>query len=83
MAHTGWQATTLMKCVSVRPWLTYPGCDEPGGCHDLTLGNVYDCLGVEAGGAFVRIIDDSGRTSSTPQPLHRVLSGGVVNRRGG
>ncbi len=59
MTSTAWQATTLMKCVSVKPWLTYPGCDEPGGCHDLTLGKLYECLGVEADGAFVRIVDDS------------------------
>ncbi len=57
---TCWQPTTLVKCISVRPWLTYPGCDEPGGCHDLTLGKLYELLGVEAGGAFLRIVDDSG-----------------------
>jgi hypothetical protein len=57
---TTWQATTLVKCVSVRPWLTYPGCDEPGGCHDLTLGKIYEMLGVEADGSFYRINDDSG-----------------------
>jgi hypothetical protein len=44
----------------VRPWLTYPGCDEPGGCHDLTLGKVYELLAIEANGAFYRIVDDSG-----------------------
>jgi hypothetical protein len=57
---TSWQPTTLVQCVSVKPWLTYPGCDEPGGCHDLTLGRIYHMLGVEAKGAFYRIVDDSG-----------------------
>lgn len=60
MATTSWQATTLVKCVSVRPWLVYPGCDEPGGCHDLTLGKIYSSLGIEGKGSFYRIIDDSG-----------------------
>jgi hypothetical protein len=57
---TSWQPTTLVQCVSVQPWLTYPGCDEPGGCHDLTLGRIYEMLGVEAKGSFYRILDDSG-----------------------
>src|SRR3954454_10019937 len=57
---TSWQPTTLVQCVSVKPWLTYPGCDEPGGCHDLTLGRIYELLGVEANGSFYRILDDSG-----------------------
>ena len=60
MATTSWQPTTLVKCVSIRPWLVYPGCDEPGGCHDLTLGKIYEMLGVEGSGSFYRIIDDSG-----------------------
>ena len=55
-----WQPTTLVQCVSTRPWLVYPGCDEPGGCHDLTLGKIYEMLGVEGRGSFYRIIDDSG-----------------------
>ena len=54
-----WQATTLLKCISVKPWLRVPDADEPGGCHDLTLGKLYECLGTEGDGAFVRIIDDS------------------------
>jgi hypothetical protein len=57
---TSWQPTTLVQCISVKPWLVYPGCDEPGGCHDLTLGRIYEMLGVEADGAFYRILDDSG-----------------------
>jgi hypothetical protein len=57
---TSWQPTTLVKCVSVRPWLSYPGSDEPAGCHDLTLGKIYEMLGVEGNGAFYRILDDSG-----------------------
>lgn len=59
MTSTAWQSTTLVKCISVRPWLRMPGSDEPGGCHDLTLGKLYECIGVEADGAFLRIIDDS------------------------
>lgn len=57
---TSWQPTTLVQCISVKPWLTYPGCDEPGGCHDLTLGRIYERIGVEAQGSFYRILDDSG-----------------------
>ena len=57
---TLWQPTTLVQCISLKPWLTYPGCDEPGGCHDLTLGRIYEMLGVEAKGSFFRILDDSG-----------------------
>jgi hypothetical protein len=57
---TSWQPTTLVQCISVKPWLVYPGCDEPGGCHDLTLGRIYEMLSVEAKGAFYRILDDSG-----------------------
>jgi hypothetical protein len=57
---TTWQPTTLVKCISLKPWLNYPGCDGSGGCHDLTLGRIYEMLGVEARGAFYRILDDSG-----------------------
>jgi hypothetical protein len=57
---TSWQATTLVKCISLKPWLSYPGCDGSGGCHDLTLGRIYEMLGVEAKGSFYRILDDSG-----------------------
>lgn len=57
---TSWQSTTLVQCISVHPWLNYPGADESGGCHDLTLGKIYQMLGVEGRGAFYRIIDDSG-----------------------
>jgi len=57
---TSWQPTTLVQCISVKPWLTYPGCDEPGGCHDLTLGRIYEMLAIEANGSFYRILDDSG-----------------------
>src|SRR5437867_12960938 len=60
MATTTWQPVTLVKCVSVKPWLVVPGDDEPGGCHDLTLGKIYECLGVEGRGSFLRIVDDSG-----------------------
>ena len=54
------QSTTLVQCVSTKPWLVYPGCDEPGGCHDLTLGKIYEMLGIEGKGSFYRIVDDSG-----------------------
>ncbi len=57
---TTWQPATLVQCISLEPWLDFPGSDGPGGCHDLTLGKVYELLGVEARGAFYRIIDDSG-----------------------
>lgn len=59
MATTSWEPTTLVQCISVQPWFTMPGDDEPGGCHDLTLGRIYRLLGVEARGAFYRIVDDS------------------------
>jgi hypothetical protein len=55
-----WQGTALVQCVSLKPWLLIPGETEPGGCHDLTLGRIYERLGVEADGAFYRIVDDSG-----------------------
>jgi hypothetical protein len=60
MATSSWQAATLVECVSVKPWLTLPGEDEPSGCHDLTLGKIYECLGLEGRGSFLRIVDDSG-----------------------
>jgi hypothetical protein len=70
---TSWQPTTLVQCISVRPWLTYPGCDEPGGCHDLTLGRIYEMLGVEGSGSFYRIVDDSGEDYLYPASHFRVL----------
>ena len=57
---TTWQPTTLVQCISLRPWLLIPGSDEPGGCHDLTLGRIYELVSVEANGSFYRIVDDSG-----------------------
>lgn len=57
---TSWQPMTLVQCISVKPWLVYPGCDEPGGCHDLTLGRIYEMLGIEGNGSFYRILDNSG-----------------------
>jgi|SRR5687767_7346309 len=59
-ATTAWEPQALVQCVSLRPWLVYPGCEEPGGCHDLTLGKFYELRAVEAKGSFFRIIDDSG-----------------------
>ena len=46
---TTWQPTTLVQCISVAPWLLIPGDDEPGGCHDLTLGKIYELVGVAPG----------------------------------
>jgi hypothetical protein len=68
-----WQASTLVQCVSTRPWLIYPGCDEPGGCHDLTLGKIYEMLGVEGKGSFYRIVDDSGEDYLYPISHFRVI----------
>ena len=73
MATTSWQATTLVQCVSVRPWLVYDGGDESGGCHDLTLGKIYESLGIEGKGAFYRIIDDSGEDYLYPISHFKVL----------
>lgn len=68
MATTApWQSTTLVKCVSLKPWLLIPGDTEPGGCHDLTLGKLYECLGIEGKGSFLRIIDDSGEDYLYPR----------------
>jgi hypothetical protein len=71
MATTTWQPVTLVKCVSVEPWLLIPGDTEPGGCHDLTLGKLYECLGVEGRGSFLRIVDDSGEDYLYPMKLFR------------
>jgi len=68
---TSWQPTTLVQCVSVRPWLLLPGEEEPCGCHDLTLGRIYEMIGVEADGAFYRIIDDSNDDYLYPAALFR------------
>jgi hypothetical protein len=68
-----WQASTLVQCVSVRPWLEYPGCDGSGGCHDLTLGKIYERMGVEAKGAFYRIVDDSNEDYLYPASHFRAV----------
>jgi hypothetical protein len=70
---TTWQPITLVQCISLRPWLVYPGSDESGGCHDLTLGKIYEMIGVEANGAFYRIIDDSGNDYLYPVSHFRVV----------
>ncbi len=57
---TTWHPTTLVQCISLEPWLTIPGDDTPTGCHDLTLGRIYELIAVEADGAFYRLNDDSG-----------------------
>lgn len=68
-----WEPTTLVQCISVTPWLLLPGSDEPCGCHDITLGRIYELLGVEANGAFVRINDDSGEDFLYPASHFRVV----------
>lgn len=73
MATSTFQAVTLVKCVSVRPWLLIPGDTEPGGCHDLTLDRIYECLGVEGNGSFLRIVDDSGEDYLYPMNLFREI----------
>jgi hypothetical protein len=70
---TTWQPITLVQCISLRPWLVYPGSDESGGCHDLTLGKIYEMIGIEANGAFYRIIDDSGGDYLYPVSHFRVV----------
>jgi hypothetical protein len=73
MTTISWQPATLVQCISTRPWLTYPGCDEPGGCHDLTLGKIYEMQGVEGKGSFYRIVDDSGEDFLYPVSHFRVV----------
>ena len=73
MATTSWQAGTLVQCVSIRPWLVYDGGDESGGCHDLTLGKIYEMLGVEGQGSFYRIVDDSGEDYLYPISHFKVV----------
>gem|GEM_PF-1446923 len=70
---TSWQPATLVQCISIEPWLTYPGCDEPGGCHDLTLGRIYELQSIEADGAFYRINDDSGDDFLYPASHFRAI----------
>ncbi|MHB1223671.1 MAG: hypothetical protein ACYC2G_06430 [Gemmatimonadaceae bacterium] len=70
---TSWQQTTLVQCISVAPWLTIPGDDEPGGCHDLTLGRIYELIAVEAEGAFYRLNDDSGEDYLYPASHFRLV----------
>src|SRR5205823_11017351 len=73
MATTTWQAATPVQCVSTAPWLPYPGCDEPGGRHALTLGKIYEMLGVEGKGSFYRILDDSGEDFLYPVSHFRAV----------
>jgi hypothetical protein len=69
----GYRPTTLVQCVSVAPFLTLPGETEPGGCHDLTLGRIYEMIALEANGKLVRINDDSGDDFLYPAGHFRVL----------
>jgi hypothetical protein len=68
-----WTPAALVQCISVEPWLLIPGSDEPCGCHDLTLGRIYEMLKVEAGGAFLRIYDDSGEDFLYPASHFRTV----------
>ncbi len=70
---TTWQQTTLVQCISVAPWPTIPGDLEPGGCHDLTLGRIYELIAVEADGAFLRLNDDSGDDYLYPASHFRLV----------
>jgi hypothetical protein len=70
---TSWQATTLVQCTSTQPWLTYPGCEEPGGCHDLTLGKIYEMMSIEGKGSFYRIVDDSGEDFLYPVSHFKIV----------
>jgi hypothetical protein len=70
---TTWQQTTLVQCISLAPWLTLPGENEPGGCHDLTLGRIYELIAVEADGAFYRLNDDSGEDYLYPASHFRLV----------
>jgi hypothetical protein len=70
---TSWQPTTIVQCIRVKPRLTYPGGDQPEGFHDLTLGKVYELIQVEARGAFLRLIDDSGGDYLYPASHFRTI----------
>ena len=80
MATTG-QPKMLVQCVSLKPWLAYPGWVEPGGGHDLTLGRMDELLGIEADGAFYRISDDSGGDFSYPVSPFASCSRGTTKGR--
>ena len=69
----GYRPTTLVQCISLDPWLTLPGETEAGGCHDLTLGRIYELIALEAGGKLVRINDDSGEDYLYPAGHFRVV----------
>ena len=68
MTTISWQPATLVQCISTRP-----GCDEPGGCHDLTLGKIYEMTGIEGKGSFYRIVDDSGEDFLYPVSHFRLV----------
>lgn len=70
---TTWHPTTLVQCISLAPWLTIPGDNAPAGCHDLTLGRIYELIAVEADGAFYRLNDDSGEDYLYPASHFRLL----------
>ena len=73
MATASWQPSSLVQCISVKPWFTLPGDAEPGGCHDLTLGRIYEMLAIEANGSFYRINDDSGEDFLYPASHFRTI----------
>ena len=51
MATSTWQAATLVKCVSVKPWLVIPGDDEAGGSGGKSTGGKAGTDGGGSGGA--------------------------------
>lgn len=71
--EASWTPPALVRCISLDPWLLIPGSDEPCGCHDLTLGRIYQVVRVEAQGAFLRIVDDSGEDFLYPASHFRTL----------
>jgi len=73
MATATWEPVRLVQCVSTRPWLKLPSWAEAGGCHDLTLGRIYELLAVEAKGVLLRIVDDSGDDFLYPASHFRVI----------
>jgi len=73
MTTISWQPSTLVQCISTAGWLEFPGSDGLGGCHDLTLGKIYEMIGVEGKGSFYRIVDDSGEDFLYPVSHFRVV----------
>jgi len=73
IVESGYESTVLVQCISVRPWIKLPDWTEPGGCHDLTLGRIYERLAVEADGRLFRINDDSNDDFLYPAGHFRLI----------